>query len=92
MRTTLTSRLPASQFAVRDFGEPNWVMLSSVHVPQDYQRQLPSHQRSAAFRNLIDHYGTNFGTKRLDAYQSQITSNSRLRAEVVLPAAPWDSR
>jgi hypothetical protein len=44
------------------------------------------------FRNLIDRYGTNFGTKRLDAYQSQITSNSRLRAEVVLPAAPWDSR
>jgi hypothetical protein len=30
----------ASEFAVRDFGEPNWVMLSSINVPQDYQSQL----------------------------------------------------
>jgi hypothetical protein len=33
----------ASQFAVRDFGEQNWVMLSSVNLSQDYQRQSLAH-------------------------------------------------
>ena len=33
----------ASEFAVRDFGEPNWVMLSPINVPQYYQRQFPAH-------------------------------------------------
>jgi hypothetical protein len=32
-----------SEFAARDFGEPNWVMLTSVDMPQDDQRQSPPH-------------------------------------------------
>jgi hypothetical protein len=35
-------RAQASQFAVRNFREPNWVMLSSVNVLKDYHCQLPA--------------------------------------------------
>jgi hypothetical protein len=66
--------IKASQFAVRDFGEPNWVMLSSVNVPQDYQRQLPSHIVVAVDRlrkglaSLVECSGHDrYGLGRIDA-------------------------
>jgi hypothetical protein len=64
----------ASQFAVRDFGEQNWVMLSSVNLSQDYQRQSLAHIVDAVERprkrlaSLIECGGHNRqGLGRVDA-------------------------